>query len=76
MTDKLMIRVLDGVTIVEATGELNLRDTILQVIASGSTRILLNMARMNRIDSFSIGELVCAYTSVIKAGGQINRVSK
>ena len=75
MMNKLMIRVLDGVTILEVTGELTIRHKVLQVLAIGSTRILLNMARMNRIDSFGIGGLVDAYTSVIKAGGQMKLLS-
>jgi anti-sigma B factor antagonist len=71
MVDRLKIRQLDGVTILDVTGALALPDDAWQVMATGSTRILLNMARMKRIDSHGIGELVAAYTSVIRAGGQM-----
>ena len=62
---------LGGVTILDVTGEVTLRDKIWQVMASGSTRILLNLAGMGRLDSFGVGELVAGYTSIVQAGGEM-----
>ena len=61
----------DSVTILNVTGEFTLRDKVWQAMETGSGRILLNMAGMPRIDSFGIGEPVAAYTSIVRAGGEL-----
>jgi len=58
MIAHLTVRQREGVTILDVTGEFTLRDKVWQALEAGSVRILLNMAGMNRIDSFGIGELV------------------
>src|SRR5258706_6879088 len=66
-----MTRRVDDVVIVDVTGELTLRDRVMEAMESGSTRIILNMATMTRIDAFGLGELVGAYASILEAGGEM-----
>ena len=73
--DNLMIRRTNGVVILEVSGELTLRDKVSQVMETGSARIVLNMAALTRIDTFGLGELVGAYASIVRAGGQMKLLS-
>ena len=66
-----MIQRVDGVVIVDVSGELTLRDKVMEAMESGCPRIILNMATMTRIDAFGLGELVGAYASILKAGGEM-----
>jgi anti-sigma B factor antagonist len=64
-----------GVTILDITGEVTLRDKIWQAMDAGSTRILLNLAGISRLDSFGVGELVAGYASIVQAGGAMKLLS-
>ena len=66
------------VTVVEMGGRIALgegsallRNTIRDLLAERRTRILLNLADITYIDSSGIGELVSAYTSVKRQGGDL-----
>ena len=48
-----------------------LRSAIRDLVAGGSTKILLNLAGVKYIDSSGIGELIANYTTVGRAGGQL-----
>jgi anti-sigma B factor antagonist len=78
MSMKVTTRQVDGVTILDLSGRITLgegsvtlRDTIRDLIAKGSKRILLNLGDVSYIDSSGIGELVSAFTSVKNAGGEL-----
>ncbi len=78
MTMKASTRQVDGVTIVDLSGRITLgegsvllRDTIRDLVTKGSKKILLNLGDVTYIDSSGIGELVSAFTSVRKEGGEL-----
>src|SRR5579872_3034621 len=75
-------REVSHVTIVDITGRITLgdetgqlRDTIRQLIASGKKKIVLNLARVDYIDSSGVGELVSSFTTVRNAGGDLKLLS-
>ena len=78
MTMKASSRQVDNVTIVDLSGRITLgegsvvlRETIKDLASKGRTRILLNLGDVTYIDSSGIGELVSAFTSVRKEGGDL-----
>jgi anti-sigma B factor antagonist len=60
-----------GGRIVLGDGSALLRKTVRQLLDDKRTKILINLADVNYIDSSGIGELVQAYTSVKKSGGEL-----
>jgi anti-sigma B factor antagonist len=67
-----------AVTVVDIGGRITLgegsallRRTIRELLDEGRTQIVLNLADVNYIDSSGIGELVTAFTTVKKAGGNL-----
>jgi anti-sigma B factor antagonist len=65
-------------TVVDVGGRITLgessalmRKTIRDLLAEGRTRIVLNLADVNYIDSSGIGELVTAFTTVKSRGGEM-----
>jgi len=78
MSMTVKTRQVDGVTILDLSGRITLgegsitiRDAVRDVVAKGSTKILLNLGDVSYIDSSGLGELVSAYTSVKNAGGEL-----
>ena len=78
MSMKISTRQVDGVTIVDCSGRITLgegsitlRDTVSQLLTKGQKKILLNLGEVNYIDSSGIGELVSAFTTVRKQGGEL-----
>jgi anti-sigma B factor antagonist len=78
VTLKSNTREVDGITIVDLNGRITLgegsellRDTVRDLVGKGRNRILLNLGDVTYIDSSGIGELVSAYTSVQKQGGEL-----
>jgi anti-sigma B factor antagonist len=75
---KISTRQVDGITIVDCSGRITLgegsvtlRDTVSQLLAKNQKKILLNLGDVNYIDSSGIGELVSAFTTVRKQGGDL-----
>jgi anti-sigma B factor antagonist len=75
---KISTRQVDGVTVVDCSGRITLgegsvtlRDTVSQLLAKNQKKILLNLGEVNYIDSSGIGELVSAFTTVRKQGGDL-----
>jgi anti-sigma B factor antagonist len=75
---KISTRQVDGITIVDCSGRITLgegsitlRDTVSGLLAKGQKKILLNLGDVNYIDSSGIGELVSAFTTVRKQGGDL-----
>jgi len=60
-----------GGRIVLGDGRALLRKTVRQLLEEDRTKILINLADVNYIDSSGIGELVHAYTSVKTRGGEL-----
>ena len=48
-----------------------LRGAIRNLVAAGSSKILLNLKGVKYIDSSGIGELIANYTTVNRGGGQL-----
>ena len=71
-------RTLGDVTIVDFSGKITLgegsamlRNTVRELVNSGSKKILLSLYDVDYIDSSGIGELVSAYTTVKNASGEL-----
>lgn len=78
MSMTVKLRHVGGVTVLDLSGKITLgegsiglRDAVRDTLATGSKKILLNVADVNYIDSAGLGELVAAYTSVKNAGGEL-----
>jgi anti-sigma B factor antagonist len=78
MTMKSKSRESNGVTILDLSGRMTLgedtmllRETIRALISQEHMMILLNLGDVPYIDSSGIGELVSAFTTVKKAGGEL-----
>jgi anti-sigma B factor antagonist len=78
MSVKLTTHQKGEVIVVVASGKLTmgegtstLRTKIRELVASGSRRIVLNMADVSYMDSSGMGELIAAHTTVTTAGGEI-----
>jgi anti-sigma B factor antagonist len=50
-------------------GDEILKDKIHSVVHQGNTKVLVNLAGVDYVDSAGLGELVGAYTTVTRAGG-------
>lgn len=73
---KVSVRHNGGVTILEpkgkitiGTGDIALRDAVIEALDAGSLHILLDLNAVSTIDSSGIGEMVSAYTTVTNRGG-------
>ena len=70
--DAGVVTVVDiGGRITLGEGSALLRKTIRDLLEEGRTKIVLNLADVNYIDSSGIGELVTAFTTVKKSGGDL-----
>ena len=56
-------------------GDSQLRKAVKNLLSLGHRQILVNLAEISYVDSCGVGELVSAYTSVVRQGGQIKFVS-
>ena len=75
---KASVRESGNVSIIElkgkitiGSGDIQLRDTISNILNSGKHNILVNMTEVTAIDSSGIGELVGCYTTVTNKGGKL-----
>ena len=57
------------------SGEVALRNAVQEVLASGATKVLINMHDVSTIDSSGIGELVSAYTTATNRGAKLKLVN-
>src|SRR3989304_9975055 len=79
---KLDLRESNGVAILEIAGQLNsggsdqmLQEAIDTLVASGRTRILVNLSRVDFMDSAGMGELVASHRMVERFGGKLKILS-
>ena len=75
-------RELDGVVILDLAGRITigegtvvLRKRIQQLIEHDQTKLLLNLAEVDYIDSSGLGEIVRSYTTVRNAEGDLKLLS-
>jgi len=73
------MREVDGVTLIDLSGRITLgdassgklRETVREVLAGGSKKILLNLGEVSYIDSSGLGELVSTFTSASNQGAKV-----
>jgi anti-sigma B factor antagonist len=72
------IRQVGGVTIVDISGRIQLgeesaalRDLVYDLLSKGHKKILFNLGDVTYIDSSGLGNLVSAFSSVGKQGGEL-----
>jgi anti-sigma B factor antagonist len=78
MSLKMGTRQVNGITIVDLSGQITLGDAsaalrteILDQVNNGFKKILLNLAEVTYIDSAGLGELTGSFTSVRNRGGEL-----
>ena len=72
-------RDVDGVTVVDLSGRITLgdtssgklRETVKEILESGSKKILLNLGDVSYIDSSGLGVLVSTYTTASNQGAKV-----
>ncbi len=70
--DIAVLEVEGSVTLGEATGRL--RQAIRTLVDGGERRVILNLSKVPFMDSAGLGELVGAYTTVRRHGGEMKLV--
>ena len=74
---KIQERKLDDITVLDLDGTFALgahgdfRQQIESTITGGSRRLLINLAKVNYMDSSGLGELISGYTQMQRVGGQM-----
>lgn len=75
---EIHIRALDGVTILDLSGNLiigrseeSLRETVKQLIVDKRTLLIINLADVPTIDSSGIGAVIKSFTSISEAKGKM-----
>jgi anti-sigma B factor antagonist len=78
MNLKTTTRTVGDVTVVDISGRIvlgsesaSLRSLVAELLGKGHSKILLNLADVNYIDSSGLGHLVSAFTTVRKYGGEL-----
>jgi len=78
MTIQASTRLVDGIAIVDISGQLRLgegtgrlREVVQKLVSEGYSKILLNLSGVVHIDSSGIGELMSNYTSLRNHGGEL-----
>ena len=71
-------RIVNGVLVMDLVGRLTLgpeveilRSGLLAAVERGERRILLNCNGLTYVDSAGVGELVSAYSAVVRLGGEL-----
>ena len=73
VNDVLVIELSGRITV--GDGSVMLRDRIRKELAGGRKRILINLGDVSYIDSSGLGELISAFTSAKKGGGELKLLS-
>ncbi len=78
MSAKVIIRHIEGVTVLEVSGRITLgeggvtlRDAIQEALKTGTKTLVLDMGGVNYMDSSGVGELTGAYTSAKNKGAEL-----
>ncbi len=82
MALKLTTRNVGGVTVVEANGRIilgqetnDLRESIKGLLANGTTKIVINLANVDFIDSSGLGAMVGLYSTANARGAKVKLAS-
>ena len=75
---KIVVRTVGDAKILDCSGKITLgegtmaiRNSVRDILESGSKKIILNFAEISYIDSAGVGELVSTYTTVVNSGGRL-----
>ncbi len=78
MKTNIGIRTVGDVTIVDlkgkitiGAGDLQMRESIRQVLSNGAEKIIVNMKDVTTIDSTGVGELVGCYNAAMNRGAKL-----
>jgi len=79
MSLNVATREVDGVTILDLGGRITLgdtssgklRETVREILAGGTKKILVNLGDVSYIDSSGLGELVSTYTTASNQGASV-----
>jgi len=79
MSLNVATREVDGVTILDLGGRITLgdtssgklRETVREILGSGTKKILVNLGDVSYIDSSGLGELVSTYTTASNQGASV-----
>lgn len=79
MSLNVATREVDGVTILDLGGRITLgdtssgklRETVREILGSGTKKILVNLGNVSYIDSSGLGELVSTYTTASNQGASV-----
>jgi anti-sigma B factor antagonist len=79
---QLSTRQREGVTIVDlkgkitiGSGDIELRNAVLQAVNSGAKKVLINLSDVTTIDSSGVGELVSSYMTAKNRDAQLKLVN-
>lgn len=79
---QLSTRQREGVTIVDlkgkitiGSGDVELRNAVLQAVNDGAKKVLINLSDVTTIDSSGVGELVSSFTAAKNRGAQLKLVN-
>jgi anti-sigma B factor antagonist len=74
-------RTINGVTVLDVDGQITLGpgadrlgDKVRSLLQQGSKQLIVNLSRVNYVDSAGLGELVQAHTTVARQGGALKLV--
>lgn len=78
----IALRESDGIVILDITGEISrthavaitLHTVVKSQVEQGRTNILLNLEKVDFVDSFGIGELLASYISIQNSGGRMKLI--
>lgn len=75
-------RQVEGVTVVDVVGRITLgegnvvvREIVRDLLEKGNRKIILNLGRVDYVDSSGVGELIRTYTTIRNQGGELKLVN-
>ena len=79
---KISSRLVDGVTVLDVEGkillgegDIQIKQTIDDLLAQGRKKYLLNLAKVPYIDSAGLGQIIRCFTAIRKSGGTFKLLS-
>ena len=79
---KISSRLVDGVTVLDVEGkillgegDIQIKQTIDDLLAQGRKKYLLNLAKVPYIDSAGLGQIIRCFTAIRKSGGTLKLLS-
>jgi anti-sigma B factor antagonist len=79
---KISSRLVDGVTVLDVEGKIllgegdvQIKQTIDDLLTQGRKKYLLNLAKVPYIDSAGLGQIIRCFTAIRKSGGTLKLLS-